>query len=104
MTDNKTPWGFELVWADAKNYYGKTLIIKEGEQTNFGFYKKTDKIIFVLQGAANLVLESRSKILTEGESYHLSPGIMYQLMALKGDVTILETGTSLANDFIEVKK
>ncbi len=104
MNYKQTSWGFELVWASTTNYSGKTIIIKEGEQTEFGYCKKTDKTIFVLQGVVNLVLEARTKMLKAGEAYHINPGIMYQLAALKGDATILEAGTSIVDDFIEVKK
>ena len=103
MNYDKTPWGVEVVWANTKEYSGRVFIIKEGEKTPFGYHKSMDKTIFVLQGVVNLVLENRTKLLNEKETYHISSNIMHQLVALKGDATILEVGTRLIGDFIEVK-
>lgn len=100
----KKPWGFELVWADNKDYSGCVLIVKQGEATPFIYHKTRDKTIFVLQGIVNLVLEGRSKLLNEGEQYHISPKIIHQIVAIKGDATILEAGTRLTDDIVEVKR
>lgn len=104
MTNTIThPWGIEVIWANQSEYHGKFLIIKQGDSTPFGYHKQQDKVIFVLQGIVQLVLEKQSKLLQEGESYHIPTKIFHQLCAVKGDATILESGTKLLNDFVEVK-
>jgi quercetin dioxygenase-like cupin family protein len=103
--DTKThPWGTEIVWANQPAYNGRCLVIKEGDATPFGYHRKRDKTIFVLQGIIQLTLERQTRLLQEGESYHFVAGIMHQLVAVKGDATILECGTGLLSDFVEVKK
>jgi len=104
MNYDKKPWGYELVWANTEAYSGRVLIIKQGDSTNFLYHKTRDKTIFVLQGIVNLILESRTKLLNEGEQYHIPAKVMHQLVAVKGDATILESGTKLLDDVIEIKR
>jgi len=104
MNYDTTPWGVQMTWANTKDYSGSVYIIKEGEQTPFGYYKSRDITILVLQGVVNLVLENRTKMLLEKDTYHINPQIMYQLVAVKGDATILEVGTRITSDFVEVMK
>jgi len=103
MNYNKTAWGNECIWADTKDYSGRIIIIKEGEKTSFGYHKSRDKTILVLQGIVNLVIENKTKLLSEKDTYHINAHIMHQIVAIKGDATILEVGTKLINDFIEVR-
>lgn len=96
-------WGYEILWADLKNYSAKCIIIKEGDAVPFGYHKKREKTIMVLQGLVQLILEKQTKLLQAGETYHFPPKILHQLCAVKGDATILECGTELLNDFVEIK-
>lgn len=102
MNYETTAWGGEMVWANTDKYSGKIIIVKEGEQTAFGFHKNRDKVLFVLQGVIVLVLEGKSKMIGEKESYHIPAGAMHQIKAIKGDATILEAGTTITEDFTEV--
>jgi len=102
MKHDTTSWGGEMIWANTDKYSGKILLIKEGEQNSFGFHKNRDKIIFVLQGVIVLVLEGRTKMIGENDSYHIPAGVMHQIKAIKGDATILEAGTTITDDFVEV--
>jgi quercetin dioxygenase-like cupin family protein len=97
------PWGKEIVWGNQLEYSGRVFVIKEGDSQPFGYHKQRDKTIFILQGIVQLRLERQTKLLQEGETYHLSSRIIHQLCAVKGDATILECGTRLINDFVEVK-
>ena len=102
MNNETKPWGNEITWANTDKYSGRILIIKEGEQTLFGYNKNRDKVIFVLQGVITLVLEGRTKMLGEKETYHIHAKTMHQIKAIKGDATILEAGSPISNDFVEV--
>lgn len=99
----KHSWGYEIIWGDHLNYSGKCFVIKEGESTPFGYHKKRDITIFILQGVVQLNLERQTKLLQEGEVYHFPPKIFHQICAIKGDATILECGTKIEDDFVEVK-
>lgn len=104
MNHKKHRWGHEIIWADQPQYSGRTLILTEGEQTSYAYSKKRDVTLFVLQGTVLLVVEGRKKVLNEQDSYHLSPKIMYRIIALKGDVTVLEVGTKLEDDIVVVEE
>jgi hypothetical protein len=43
-------------------------------------------------------------MLNEGERYHIMPKMMHRIHAIKGDVTVLEVGTKLEDDVVEVEK
>ena len=101
---NKTPWGLELTWADTEKYSSKVLIITQGEKTSYIFHKVYDSTLLILNGVVLLVLEGIRKTLNEGDTYHIPPRVMYQLIALKGDATILQTGTKLEDDIVEVDR
>jgi len=100
---NKESWGVQLTWADTDKYSGRTLIVKENESLPYIYHKKQDITLFVLQGCVLLLIEGRKKVLNEGESYHISPKIMYRISALKGNVTILEAGTKIEDDVVIVE-
>lgn len=97
-------WGIESLWVNNNIYSSKIIIVKEGEKTEKIFNRKRDRTILVLQGIVQLNIENTSKILKEGESYHISPKIINQLIAIKGDATILEVGTEfLENDIVTIE-
>lgn len=98
----QTEWGFEGIIVDTKLYGAKILIVKDKEATVEGYNKKQDKTFFILQGVLSLDIEGKARILKEGERYRVRPGVRYQLFAPEGDVNILEVGTKIENDFIEV--
>ena len=101
---NKTAYGHELVWADTNMYSSKVVIVKENEKTPYIYHKRYDCTLFILQGVVLLVIEGRSKTLNEGDTYHIPPKLMHQIIALKGDATILETGTRLEDDIVKVDR
>jgi len=101
---NKKPWGLELTWADTDNYSSKVLIITEGESLPHIYHKRYEFTLFILQGVVRLIIEGRDKILNEGDTYHIPSKLMHRIIALKGDATILETGTKLEDDIVMVEK
>jgi quercetin dioxygenase-like cupin family protein len=103
-TTSKTLYGFTITYVDTPLYAARALIILENQATAYIYHKKQDLTIFVSQGRVLLTVEGRTKILNEGDSYHLSPKIMFRLAALQGDTTILEVGTKLEDDVVEVDK
>jgi len=104
MDYNKHPWGYEMIWAEGKSYSGLMMVVLDGEQTPYIYHKKRDKTLFILQGVVQLVIEGRNKLLREGEKYHISPKLMHRLIAIQGDVTILEVGTQIENDVVIVEE
>ena len=99
-----TPWGFEGVVISTDLYAAKIIVVNNGEQTPYVYHKNQDKSIYILQGVANLRVEGTNKILNEGDRYHIRPKIMHRVHAIKGDVTILEVGTKIEEDVVEVEE
>jgi quercetin dioxygenase-like cupin family protein len=100
----KTLWGFEGIVVSTELYSAKITVVTNGEQTSYGYHKKQDKTIYILQGVANFKVEGTNKMLNEGDRYHIMPKIMHRIHAIKGDVTVLEVGTKIEDDFIEVEE
>lgn len=94
------PWGYQLLWADTKEYSAYMYVIQEGNQTPYVYHKNRDKTIFVLQGTVQLIEEGKSRMLNPGESYHIPPKLMHRIVAIKGDVTVLDAGTPVEEDDI----
>jgi len=96
-------WGWEMICANTPLYHSRFLIIKEGESLPYLYHKRRDKTIIVLQGVVRLVIEGKNKVLNERERYHIPPKLMHQIIAIKGDANILETGTKFEDDVVIVK-
>jgi len=101
---NTTPWGFDITWANNDKYSGRVFIVREGEKLPYIYHKKQEITLFVLQGVVQLVVDGQSKVLNEGDTYHLPPKLMHRVVALKGDATILEAGTHQEDDIVLVEK
>jgi len=99
----KTPWGYEGTIISTDLYSLRMSIITQGERTPYIYHKKQDKTIYVLQGIIHLIVEGRTKLLNEGDRYHVQPKIMHRFHAIKGDATILEAGTKLEDDVVVVE-
>ena len=104
MDFEQKPWGHECTWAQTESYSSRIMIIREGETLPYIYHKKQDITLFVLQGIVQLVIEGRSKVLNEGDTYHIPPKLMHRIIAMKGDATILEAGTPLLDDVVVVEK
>lgn len=101
---NKTSWGFEFTWANTSSYSGRILLVREGDQLPYIYHKKQDITLFILQGVVSLVVEGRTRVLNEGDTFHIQPKLMHRIIALKGDATILEAGTKIEDDIVLVEK
>jgi quercetin dioxygenase-like cupin family protein len=99
-----TAWGFEGIVISTNLYAAKIIIVKSGEQTPYLYHKVQDKTIYILQGIVNLKVEGTNKTLNEGDRYHIRPKIMHRIHAIKGDVTVLEVGTKIEEDVVEVEE
>lgn len=99
----KTPWGYEGVMVSSDSYSLRMFIINQGERTSYIYHKTQDKTVYVLQGIVHLVVEGRTRLLNEGERYHIQPKIMHRIHAIKGDATVLEVGTKLEDDIVVVE-
>lgn len=103
METKKHLWGHEMICADRDSYSSRVFVIKEGEKTPYYYHKVRDKTVFILQGIVQAKIEGQTKLLDEGSEIHISPKVMHGFAAVRGDATILETGTKLVDDEIVVE-
>ena len=104
MNYTKHKWGYELVWANTKHYFARILIVLENEKMPYIYHKKRTKTLLVLNGMMQLFVEGTSKIFNSGESLNVYPNVMHQVMAIKGNVTIIECGTTLEDDMVIISE
>lgn len=97
----KTAWGFDGIIVSTEKYAVRVVLIDDGERTPYGYNKKQDKTLFVLQGVVQVNIEGTTRTLNEGERYHIRPRVKHSIHATKAAATVLEIGTKLEDDFIE---
>ena len=44
------PWGYELIWAETKDYVGKILHIKKGHQLSLQYHKVKEETMYLSSG------------------------------------------------------
>ncbi len=101
------PWGFELIWAKAERYVGKLLHINAGEALSFQYHEVKDETIYVLKGTLTLHVargddEPRVLELSEGEVFHVTPGLRHRFEA-KVEVELLEVSTPELEDVVRLE-
>lgn len=89
------PWGYQATVIDRKEYSTRIIVIKEGEQLPYMYNRKRDKSWLLMQGVLQINIEGSTKLMAEGETVHISPGIMHGATAIKGDATVIEVGTKI---------
>ena len=105
------PWGHEIIWAETKEYVGKTLFIKEGFRLSLQYHEQKEETIMVLSGRLEMVVSrARNKggmetlILEEGETFHVRPHTIHRFCATQGtDVTLVEVSTNYLEDVVRVE-
>jgi mannose-6-phosphate isomerase-like protein (cupin superfamily) len=101
------PWGYELIWAETPGYVGKILHVKAGEALSLQYHDVKDETIFLLTGRMRFEVgrsvETLAPVeLSEGESYHVTPGTIHRMVALT-DCDILEASTAHLDDVVRLQ-
>ncbi len=102
------PWGWELIWAVADAYVGKTLFVRAGESLSLQFHREKDESWFVESGRARLELGDvgqealDEEIVTAGACFRFRPGTVHRVTALE-DTTILEVSTPQLDDVVRLE-
>ena len=107
------PWGHEKIWANCSNYVGKILYIKKGHKLSLQFHKEKEESIMILAGT--MLLHHRlpgtdlygpgpmqKTEMSEGDCFHIIPGLTHRFEAIDSDVTILEVSTTQLNDVVRL--
>jgi mannose-6-phosphate isomerase-like protein (cupin superfamily) len=102
------PWGWELIWAYADPYAGKTLFVRAGESLSLQFHREKEESWYVQSGRARLELGDPGQealdeeIVTAGACFHFRPGTVHRLTAVE-DTTILEVSTAQLEDVVRLE-
>ena len=106
----KKPWGFEEIWAETEDYVGKILHINKGHRLSLQFHREKEETIRVLSGVLEVVYSKElndkpaSKLLREGEVFHVYPMTVHRFCATQGtDVELLEVSTNYLQDVVRLE-
>src|SRR6266571_3014809 len=93
VTTVKKPWGHELIYAQARKYVGKILVINKGRRLSQQYHKIKHETIYALKGRLSLELKGRKRIAGPGKSFAIPPKAVHRFGAPNGRVTLLEVST-----------
>jgi mannose-6-phosphate isomerase-like protein (cupin superfamily) len=101
------PWGYEVLWAQTKDYVAKLMQIRAGHRMSLQYHKKKEETLYVMSGLL-IVWESEDDekwvALNPGDIYHVKPGQIHRFGAdLTGDTMLIEVSTQHINDVVRIK-
>lgn len=93
VTVVEKPWGHEVIYAQAKRYVGKILVINKGKRLSRQYHKVKHETIYVLKGTLGLELKGKTLTAGPGKAFPIPPRTVHRFFAPKGRVTLLEVST-----------
>lgn len=96
------PWGYELLFAKTKNYAGKILFIRQGEELSLQYHRKKEESIYVARGVVEVTLERKRSVMREGEALHIAPNTKHRIKALE-DAELFEVSTPELQDVVRLQ-
>ena len=103
------PWGYEDIFAHTGYYVGKILFIEKGHRLSRQYHEIKDETIYVMSGALELQIGRQDALncttlkLSEGDSYHVTPGTVHRFCASYGDVKLMEVSTPELDDVVRLE-
>ena len=100
------PWGYEILWAQTKDYVSKIMCIQPHQRMSLQYHNKKEETIYVMSGV--LILwegeeESGFKHLAPGSVYHVNPKQIHRFGAGSSPVMIIEVSTNYLDDVVRIK-
>lgn len=98
------PWGYEVIWAETKDYVGKLLYIKKGHRLSKQYHNIKEETIYVVNGV--LYNEDENDKITKilpGENFHVSPKQIHRFCAKECDVELMEVSTPHLSDVVRLE-
>ncbi len=106
MKKTSKPWGYEILFAHTRDYVGKLIFVRKGEQLSYQYHKKKEETIFLFKGRLKISYEKKRKknflYLKKGESLHIPPGMKHRFHALANSY-IFEVSTPHLNDVVRLE-
>jgi mannose-6-phosphate isomerase-like protein (cupin superfamily) len=100
------PWGHETIWAHSDRYVGKILHVNAGHALSVQYHNRKDETVHLLSGEliyrVKLGDTLEEVILTEGQSFRITPGTVHQMEAVT-DCDVLEASTSELDDVVRLE-
>ena len=104
------PWGKEVIWAETQDYVGKLLYINEGHKLSLQYHEEKEETILVISGTLELTVSDHGRRgisvmkLSEGDSFHVTPGIIHRFAATCGsNVVLAEVSTNHLDDVVRLE-
>lgn len=101
------PWGYELIWAETKDYVGKLLHINKGHKLSLQYHQVKEETIYLASGKMCFVFESPQGVLEEiillpGEAHHIPTGKKHRMIAIE-DCDVFEVSTPHLDDVVRLE-
>jgi len=104
------PWGREVIWAETKDYVGKLLYINEGHKLSLQYHEQKEETILVISGELELTVSGHAQLgmstmrLSEGDTFHVTPGTIHRFSATLGtNVVLAEVSTNYLDDVVRLE-
>lgn len=101
------PWGYELIWAETKDYVGKILHIKAGHKLSLQYHRIKEETIIIQSGKMLLLFEDESGKILEvtllpGQAHHIPTGRKHRMVAIE-DTDVYEVSTPHLDDVVRLE-
>ena len=101
------PWGYEVLWAQTKDYVAKLMQIRAGHRMSLQYHEKKEETLYVMSGIL-IVWQSEDDekwmALKPGDTYHVKPGQIHRFGAdLTGDTILIEVSNKYLDDVVRLK-
>ena len=104
QTRIEKPWGYEIIWAQTKDYVGKFLHINAGHRLSKQYHIEKEETVYVLSGLLYDVDEFDTvQQFKPGESFHVTPGQIHRFQAWGVDVDFIEVSTNYLEDVVRLE-
>tara|TARA_B100000131_G_scaffold315716_1_gene354611 strand:+ start:322 stop:651 length:330 start_codon:yes stop_codon:yes gene_type:complete len=98
------PWGYEIVWAETKDYVGKLLHINAGHRLSKQYHEKKEETVYVLNGILyNYDENDNVEKFHPQQAFHVKPHQIHRFGAGEGDVEIVEVSTPHLDDVVRLE-
>jgi mannose-6-phosphate isomerase-like protein (cupin superfamily) len=97
------PWGHELIFARAKKYVGKILVINKGHRLSLQYHRRKHESLYVLSGRLTVRLKTKTTTMGPGSAFSIPPQTIHRFEAPKGRVTLIEVSTPELTDVVRLE-
>ena len=107
ITRVEKPWGYELIWAQTKDYVGKILHINRGHKLSLQYHEVKEETIILQSGKMLYLIEDDQGVMQEvtmlpGDAQHPLPHRKHRMIALE-DCDVYEVSTPHLGDVVRLE-